>query len=66
MNQLGREFWVEKSVIAANKYKFSASRSRQAEQDEAYYNTPETILSRLLALERVMAEEAQEQAGRLT
>ena len=65
INQLGRQFWVEKSAIAANKYDLSASRYRQVEQDEAYYDTPETTLSRLLTLERVMAEETKELAGLL-
>jgi len=60
LNQLGRQFWVEKSAIAANKYDLSASRYRQVEQDEAYYDKPETTLSRLLTLERVMAEETKE------
>ena len=65
INQLSRQFWVSKKQIAAHKYDLSASRYRQVEQDEAYYDAPETTLERLLTLERVMAEEAQELAGLL-
>ena len=57
MNQLGRQFWVDKAQIAANKYDLSASRYRQVEQDEAYYDAPEVTLERLMTLERVMGEE---------
>ncbi len=57
INQLSRQFWVDKAQIAANKYDLSASRYRQVEQDEAYYDAPEVTLARLLTLERVMGEE---------
>ncbi len=63
MNQLGRQFWVDKAQIVAHKYDLSASRYRAVEQDEAYYDDPKVTLERLLTLERVMAEEAQELAG---
>ena len=40
--------------MVANKYDLSASRYRQAEQDEAYYESPQVTLERLRQLERVM------------
>ena len=65
MNQLSRQFWVDRAQIAANKYDLSASRYRQLEQDEEYYAKPEVTLERLLVLERVMAEEVKELADLL-
>jgi type I restriction enzyme M protein len=66
MNQLSRQFWVSKAQIAAHKYDLSASRYRQVEQDEAYYDDPKVTLERLVRLETVMAEEARELAGLLS
>ena len=45
--------------MVANKYDLSASRYRQAEQDEAYYESPRVTMERLLEFERVMTEEMQ-------
>ena len=45
--------------MVANKYDLSASRYRQAEQDEAYYESPRVTLERLLELERVMTAEIE-------
>ncbi len=56
-NQLSRQFYVPKAQVAANKYDLSASRYRPMEQDEAYYDAPQVTLTRLLALEKVMASE---------
>jgi type I restriction enzyme M protein len=39
-DQLNRQFWVERAQVKANKYDLSASRYRQIEQDEAYYQLP--------------------------
>jgi type I restriction enzyme M protein len=47
---------VTKAQVVANKYDLSASRYRQAEQDEAYCEAPTVTLERLLELERVMSE----------
>ena len=44
----------------ANKYDLSASRYRQIEQDEPFYESPSVTLERLLKLEHVMAEEVRE------
>ena len=43
--------------MVANKYDLSASRYRQAEQDEAYYEAPRVTLARLRQLEQVMDQE---------
>ena len=40
VNQLNRQFWVTKEQVKANKYDPSASRYRQIEQDEVYYESP--------------------------
>jgi type I restriction enzyme M protein len=60
IEQLSRQFWVSKKEVRANKYDLSASRYRQVEQDEAYYEKPQMTLERLLALERVMTNEIKE------
>ena len=60
INQLTRQFWVTKEQVAANKYDLSASRYRQMEQDEEFYEEPQVTLARLLKLEEVMSEEARE------
>jgi type I restriction enzyme M protein len=60
IDQLTRQFWVTKAQVKANNYDLSASRYRQVEQDEAYYEKPQVTMERLLELERVMAEEVRE------
>ena len=60
MNQLTRQFWVTKEQVRANKYDLSASRYRQIEQDEEFYEEPQVTLERLLKLESVMAKQAKE------
>jgi type I restriction enzyme M protein len=51
INQLGRQFWVSKDQVKANNYDLSASRYRQVEQDEMFYEEPEVTLKRLRHLE---------------
>ncbi|MGZ5003988.1 MAG: type I restriction-modification system subunit M, partial [Chthoniobacterales bacterium] len=41
INQLNRQFWVSKDKVKTNKYDLSASRYRQIEQEEVYYEKPE-------------------------
>lgn len=53
INQLGRQFWVTKDQVKANKYDLSASRYRQIEQDEEFYEQPEITLEQLRQLEAV-------------
>ncbi len=60
IDQLSRQFWVTKQQVKSNKYDLSASRYRQVEQDDAYYEKPQVTLERLLELERVIVEEIQE------
>ncbi len=52
INQLTRQFWVTKDQVQANKYDLSASRYRQIEQDETYYEKPSVTLERLRRLEQ--------------
>ena len=65
IDQLTRQFWVSKKEVKANKYDLSASRYRQVEPDEAYYEKPQVTMDRLLELERVMAEDVQALKGLL-
>lgn len=51
INQLTRQFWVSKDQVKANKYDLSASRYRQVEQDEEFYERPQVTLERLQQLE---------------
>jgi len=60
IDQLTRQFWVTKAQVEANKYDLSASRYRQVEQDERYYEAPQVAMDRLLKLEHVMAAEVAE------
>ena len=53
INQLGRQFWVTKDQVKANNYELSASRYRQIEQDEMFYEKASVTLDRLRKLEGV-------------
>ena len=52
INQLTRQFWVTKDLVKANKYDLSASRYRQLEHDETFYEKPAVTLDRLHQLEK--------------
>ncbi len=54
INQLSRQFWVTKDQVKSNKYDLSASRYRQVEQDEEFYEKPQVTLQRLQRLDRAM------------
>jgi type I restriction enzyme M protein len=56
INQLGRQFWVSKDQAKANKYDLSASRYRQVEHEEEYYEDPAVTLERLEALDNAASE----------
>ena len=56
INQLNRQFWISKDKVKANKYDLSASRYRQIEQDEAFYDEPAVTVDRLSKLEAVMID----------
>jgi type I restriction enzyme M protein len=59
INQLGRQFWVSKDQVKPNNYDLSASRYRQMEQDEVFYEEPEVTLERMLMVEKVATIEIQ-------
>jgi len=65
IDRLSRQFWVTKAQVKGNKYDLSASRYRQAEQDEAYYEAPRVTLGRLRQLEEVMDQELDQLEGML-
>ena len=44
INQLGRQFWVEKKQVVANKYDLSASRYREVEHEEEFLEEPDITL----------------------
>jgi len=60
INQLTRQFWVKKEQVRDNNYDLSASRYRQIEQDDVYYESPQVTMERLLRLEQIMANEIQD------
>ena len=60
INQLGRQFWVSKDQVKANNYDLSASRYRQVEQDDVYYEKPEVTIARLRELEQAGSTEMQQ------
>lgn len=51
INQLTRQFWVNKEQIKTHRYDLSASRYRLIKRDEEFYETPQLTLDRLLQLE---------------
>ena len=66
INQLTRQFSVTKDQIKAHKYDLSASRYRQVEQDQEFYEQPRVTLERLAQLEAVAAGEVAVLKERLT
>lgn len=65
INQLTRQFWVTKDQVKAKKYDLSASRYRQIEQDEEFYEQPRVTLDRLRQLEAAAISEVTALAARL-
>lgn len=57
IDQLGNQFWVAKEDVQSNKYDLSASRYRQIEADETFYEEPQVTLERLSLLESVIMSE---------
>ncbi|MFA6444999.1 MAG: N-6 DNA methylase, partial [Sterolibacterium sp.] len=51
INQLGRQFWVTKHQAKGKNYELSASRYREIEQDDVFYEKPTVTLERLRKLE---------------
>jgi type I restriction enzyme M protein len=60
IDQLTRQFWVEVGQVRENKYDLSASRYREVEQDEVYYEKPRVTMERLRRLEQIITEGIQE------
>jgi type I restriction enzyme M protein len=60
INQLTRQFWVTKDQVKAHKYDLSASRYRQVEQDEVFYEQSHITLERLRQLEKFATNEVAE------
>jgi type I restriction enzyme M protein len=56
IDQLTRQFLVSIQDVKANKYDLSASRYRQMEQDEVYFEKPAVTMERLLMLGKAMEE----------
>ncbi len=52
INQLGRQFSVTKEEVAAQNYDLSASRYRQVEQEEVFYEKAGVTLERMRQLEK--------------
>ena len=52
INQLNRQFWVSKDKVKTNRYDLSASRYRQIEQEEVFYEKPHVTLERLQHIEK--------------
>jgi type I restriction enzyme M protein len=63
MNQLTRQFSVTKDQVKANKYDLSASRYRQVEQDEDFYEESKLTLKRLRQLEAAATAEVDALQG---
>jgi type I restriction enzyme M protein len=53
-NQLSRQFWVSKEQVKASKYDLSASRYRQMDSQDIYYEKPQVTLERMTILEKEM------------
>ncbi|MDQ3711370.1 MAG: type I restriction-modification system subunit M [Acidobacteriota bacterium] len=60
IDQLGNQFWVTKKDVQAHKYDLSASRYRQIEADETFYEEPNVTLERLMTLEDITKTETNE------
>ncbi len=60
INQLGRQFRVEKNQVVASKYDLSASHYREVEQLEEFFEKPAITLKRLNILGQRAAQQAQQ------
>lgn len=57
INQLTRQFWVNREEVRANKYDLSASRYREIEQEEVFYEGPTVTLKQLRELESMAMDQ---------
>ncbi len=60
IDQLSRQFWVEKKQVVENNYDLSVSRYRQVDADAAYHEKSSMTLDRMSRLEQVMLDEIGE------
>jgi type I restriction enzyme M protein len=56
IDSLSRFFWVDADAIRANKYDLSASRYREVQPDEVFYEAPRITIERIKTLERIISE----------
>jgi type I restriction enzyme M protein len=63
LDQLARQFWVSLEQVRANRYDLSASRYRQVESDDEYYESPRVTMERLLILENEMVTSIRQIEG---
>jgi type I restriction enzyme M protein len=66
INQLGRQFWVDKKEVVANKYELSSHLYRQIEQEEQFFEKPAVTLQRLTKLEQQVQQHAADLANTLS
>jgi type I restriction enzyme M protein len=57
INQLTRQFWVTKEQVKLTKYDLSASRYRQREQEDVFYEKAAATLERLRQLEVAVGQD---------
>jgi type I restriction enzyme M protein len=57
INQLSRQFWVNRTQVKANNYDLSASRYRELKREDVFYEQPDVTLARLRQLESVTTGE---------
>lgn len=65
INQLTRQFWVTKQQVAAQNYDLSASRYREVEHEETFYEEPSVTLERMRQLEKAAEQTVRILEGRL-
>lgn len=63
IEQLSRQFWVNKAQVKANKYDLSASRYRKERQEDVFFERPQVTLFRLQRLGDVIDEQIKELKG---
>lgn len=56
-DQLSRQFWVTKEQVRAKKYDLTASRYREMEAEEVYFEQPDVTLERMDLLEKALSLE---------
>lgn len=65
IDSITRFFWVQKQQVTANKYDLSASRYREIQQDEVFYEDPHVTAERIKTLEKHISEGMDRILGRL-